>query len=58
MCRSSSNEAGHIQLVERLWPVTHHVLAVGLDKVVVGDTWWAIKGETLSEIRRRRFFSG
>ena len=41
-------KAGHVLLVERLWPITHHVLAVGFDKEVLGNTWWAFKGEKLS----------
>lgn len=33
--------AGRILLVERLWPITHRVLAVGFNKRVMGNTWWA-----------------
>ena len=41
-------KAGHVLLVERLSPITHHVLAIGFDKEVLGNTWWAFKGENLS----------
>ena len=40
--------AGRILLVERLWPITHRVLAVGFDKDVLGNTWWAFKSDGLS----------
>lgn len=42
------SKSGRILLVERLWPITHHVLAVGFDKEVLGNTWWAFKGDHLS----------
>lgn len=35
--------AGSIQLVERLWPITHRVIAIGLDEQALGNTWWALK---------------
>jgi hypothetical protein len=35
--------SGRILLVERLWPITHRVLAVGFDEPVLGNTWWALK---------------
>ncbi|MDR3221798.1 MAG: SAM-dependent methyltransferase [Candidatus Accumulibacter sp.] len=35
--------AGRILLVERLWPITHRVLAVGFNEAVLGNTWWALK---------------
>jgi hypothetical protein len=41
--------AGRILLVERLWPITHRVLAVGFDCKILGNTWWALKSETLTE---------
>jgi hypothetical protein len=42
--------AGRILLVERLWPITHRVLAVGFDQEVLGNTWWALKtGLTLEQ---------
>jgi hypothetical protein len=40
--------AGRILLVERLWPITHRVLAVGFDTEVLGNTWWALKSDALS----------
>jgi hypothetical protein len=40
--------AGSILLVERLWPVTHRVLAVGFDTEVLGNTWWAFKSNSLT----------
>ncbi len=42
-------KAGHILLVERLWPITHRVLAIGFDTAVLGSTWWAFCGENLNE---------
>ena len=41
-------KSGRILLVERLWPITHHVLAVGFSEAVLGNTWWAFKGAGLS----------
>jgi len=40
--------AGRILLVERLWPISHRVLAVGFDTKILGNTWWALKSELLS----------
>lgn len=40
--------AGKILLVERLWPITHKVLAVGFDTDLLGNTWWALKSESLT----------
>jgi hypothetical protein len=45
--------AGDIQVVERLRLNTHRVLAIGLDKEVLGNTWWALKLEAL-ELQRRK----
>jgi hypothetical protein len=45
--------AGDILLVERLWPVTHKVLAVGFDREVLGNTWWALKSNSLNEKQRK-----
>jgi hypothetical protein len=42
------NKAGRILVVERLWPITHRVLAVGFDKDVLGSTWWAFRTSNLS----------
>jgi hypothetical protein len=43
--------AGRILLVERLWPITHKVLAVGCDSPIFGNTWWSVqtKGLTLEQ---------
>ncbi|MGE0086355.1 MAG: N-6 DNA methylase [Desulfococcaceae bacterium] len=41
--------AGRILLVERLWPITHRVIAVGFDEPVLGNTWWALKTELTAE---------
>jgi hypothetical protein len=41
--------AGRILLVERLWPVTHRVLALGFDTPILGNTWWSLKSEILNE---------
>jgi hypothetical protein len=35
--------AADILLVERLWTITHRVLAVSFDQPVLGNTWWALK---------------
>jgi hypothetical protein len=40
--------AGRILLVERLWPITHRVLAVALDKPTFGNTWWSVKTKNLT----------
>ena len=45
--------AGRILLVERLWPVTHSVLAVGFKEKVLGNTWWALDDSQLDEPRRK-----
>ncbi|MDX2044294.1 MAG: N-6 DNA methylase [Acidobacteriota bacterium] len=42
-------KAGRILLVERLWPVTHRVLAVRFDNKALGNTWWAFNAESLTE---------
>jgi hypothetical protein len=41
--------AGRILLAERLWPVTHRVLAIGFDKEVLGNTWWALRAPDMSK---------
>lgn len=38
-----ATSAGRILLAERLWPITHRVLAVGVGEPVLGNTWWALK---------------
>ena len=37
--------AGRILLVERLWPITHRVMAIGFDEAVLGNTWWALQAD-------------
>jgi hypothetical protein len=41
--------AARILLIERLWPVTHRVLAVKFDEPVLGNTWWTFKTELTLE---------
>lgn len=41
--------AGRILLVERLWPITHRVLAVGFNTEILGNTWWALKSNSLTQ---------
>jgi hypothetical protein len=41
--------SGRILLVERLWPITHRVMAVGFNEPVLGNTWWALKTELTRE---------
>ena len=43
------SKAGRILLVERLWPITHRVLAVGFDSEVLGNTWWAFKPKSMTK---------
>jgi len=45
--------AGDILLVERLRSNTHRVLAVGFDKEVLGNTWWALKSHKLNVKQRK-----
>jgi uncharacterized protein YqgV (UPF0045/DUF77 family) len=40
--------AGRILLVERLWPITHRVLAVSFEEEILGNTWWALKPADLT----------
>lgn len=44
--------AADILLVERLWTIAHRVLAVGFDKAVLGNTWWAFKTDLSPERRK------
>jgi hypothetical protein len=44
--------AADILLVERLWTITHRVLAVGFEQPVLGNTWWALKTEVSPERRK------
>lgn len=41
--------AGSILLAERLRTNTHRVLAVGFEEDVLGNTWWALKTQKLTE---------
>jgi hypothetical protein len=41
--------AGRILLVERLWPVTHKVIAIGVDEPVLGNTWWPLRTKLTSD---------
>ena len=41
--------SGRILLAERLWPITHRVLAVGFNEAVLGNTWWAFKSDLSPE---------
>ncbi len=41
-------KAGRVLLVERLRSNTHRVLAVGFEKDVLGNTWWALKPKKLT----------
>ena len=43
------SKAGRILLVERLWPITHRVLAVGFDSEKLGNTWWAFKPKSMAK---------
>ncbi len=49
------SKAGHILLVSRLWPVTHRVLAIGLTKKTLGNTWWAFDDSMLNAKQRKVF---
>src|SRR5262249_37719107 len=44
--------AGRILLVERVRTNTHRVLAIGFDKEVLGNTWWAFRS-TLSVAQQK-----
>jgi hypothetical protein len=43
------SKAGRILLVERLRSNTHRMLAVGFEKEVLGNTWWALKTNGLNQ---------
>jgi hypothetical protein len=45
--------AGNILLVERLRSNTHRVLAIGFEKEVLGNTWWALKPHDLKSEQRK-----
>jgi hypothetical protein len=44
-----AGSSGRILLAERLWPITHRVLAVGFNEAVLGNTWWAFKSDLSSD---------
>lgn len=41
--------SGRVLLAERLWTITHRVLAVGFDSGVLGNTWWAFRHNLTTE---------
>ncbi len=45
--------AGNILVVERLRTNTHRVIAVGLEKEVLGNTWWALKPQKLNSRQQK-----
>jgi len=45
--------AGNILLVERLRSNTHRVIAVGFENEVLGNTWWALKSNSLDSRQRK-----
>ena len=47
------SRAGRILLVSRLWPVTHRVIAIGLPRRALGNTWWGFDDSRLREEERR-----
>lgn len=47
------SKAGNILLVSRLRTNTHKVIAVGFEKAVLGNTWWAFEGSALSDAQRK-----
>ena len=47
------SKAGRILLVERLRTNTHKVIAVGVSKNVLGNTWWAFDDGRLTEGQRK-----
>jgi hypothetical protein len=47
------SKAGEILLVSRLWPVTHRVIAIGLPKRALGNTWWGFDDSGLSNKQRK-----
>jgi len=47
------SKSGRILIVSRLWPVTHRVIAIGLAKHVLGNTWWAFDDSGLSDEQRK-----
>lgn len=50
--------AGNILLVERLRSNTHRVIAVGFEKEVLGNTWWALKPHKLNDQQKKALLHG
>lgn len=46
-------KSGRILFVSRLWPVTHRVIAIGMNKATLGNTWWGFDDSGLSEQYRK-----
>lgn len=46
-------KAGRLLLVSRLRSNTHRVLAIGLEKKALGNTWWAFDDSSLSDTQRK-----
>jgi N-6 DNA Methylase len=42
------SRSGRILLVSRLWPITHKILACGLETQALGNTWWAFDESRLN----------
>lgn len=51
--RAVWSKAGKILLVSRLWPVTHRVIAIGLHKKTLGNTWWGFDDSKLTDQQRK-----
>lgn len=47
------SKAGKILLVSRLWPVTHRVIAIGLPRQALGNTWWGFDDSGLTDKHRK-----
>jgi len=45
--------SGNILLVERLWPVTNRLLAIGFENKILGNTWWAFQSKSLSDRQQK-----
>ena len=45
--------AGTLLVAERLWSITHRTLAILLDKPVLGNTWWALNCDNLTELQTK-----
>lgn len=47
------SKAGKILLVSRLWPVTHRLVAIGVSKKALGNTWWGFDDSSLNADQRK-----